>query len=85
MHRKDCCSTCRHCGPGQIPGEGWCRLRELTVTRDLAKYAFCHHWTQKAPSLPSVPEHFSDHTVERQLELGRTGALSPKEDEFSTI
>ena len=85
MLRKDCCSNCRHCGPGQTSGEGWCRLRQLTVTRDLAKYAFCHHWTQKAPSLPSVPDHFSEPLVEKQLELGRTVSTPSKEDEFSMI
>ncbi|WP_320673681.1 metal-binding protein [Prochlorococcus sp. MIT 1341] len=85
MPRNDCCSTCCHCGPGQNPAEGWCRLRQLTVTRDLAKFAFCHHWTQKSPSLPSVQEHFSSPIIERQLDLGRSFSSSSKEDEFSMI
>jgi hypothetical protein len=33
---------------------GWCRLRELAIHPDLAGELWCHHWTARAPRLPTL-------------------------------
>jgi hypothetical protein len=32
----------------------WCRLRELAIHPDLAGELWCHHWTARAPRLPTL-------------------------------
>ncbi len=71
MSTKECCKTCQHCCAGQTTFDGWCRLRQIKVHSEIAPFAFCHHWTKRAPSLPRVPENLTDTAMERQLELGR--------------
>ena len=71
MPAKKCCRTCEHCGSSQAVFDGWCRLRELAVHAEIAPYVFCHHWTQKAPMLPTVKENLIEPCMERQLEFGR--------------
>ena len=75
---KQSCISCRHYGPGQKPAETRCRLRDLVVPDDLAKFAFCHHWTQKATSLPRLDVRSVHGCMDQQLELER--ALSVNEN-----
>ncbi|TCD59005.1 hypothetical protein CWE17_03855 [Synechococcus sp. BS56D] len=51
-----CCHTCLHCtaGASAAADGGWCRLRRLPVHADLARVAWCHHWTARPPSLPRL-------------------------------
>ena len=46
-------------------------MRKLSVHPEIASLAFCHHWTQRAPSLPIIEEKILEVSVDRQLELGR--------------
>jgi len=71
MSTKECCRTCQHCNTTENSIEGWCRLRQLSVSYELAKFALCHHWTEKAPSLPTFDEQPSDVLLDKQLELVR--------------
>ncbi len=73
MPTKECCRTCKHCCNALTVGgsDTWCRMRQITVHPEVASFAFCHHWTKKAPSLPLVDEKGSDSQMDRQLELDR--------------
>ena len=33
---------------------GWCRLRRLPVHGELARVAWCFHWTARPPALPDL-------------------------------
>ncbi len=83
--RKDSCISCRHCAQGQRASENWCRLRNLVVPVELAKFAFCHHWTQRSPSLPRIAEDERISVIDRQLDFGGSLASTSKEDEYSII
>jgi hypothetical protein len=52
---------------------GWCRLRELPIHPDLAGQLWCHHWTARAPRLPTLStgamSHRSVAPSTRQLSL----------------
>ncbi|RZO09570.1 MAG: hypothetical protein EVB08_10655, partial [Synechococcus sp. MED-G135] len=56
-----CCHSCHHCTASTSgasgPVVGWCRLRRLPVHAELARVAWCHHWTARPPSLPQLQEH----------------------------
>ncbi|WP_156777527.1 hypothetical protein [Synechococcus sp. RS9916] len=69
-----CCQSCQHCTASTSgasgPLVGWCRLRRLPVHAELARVAWCHHWTPRAPALPELQG--SDQPLPpsgRQLEL----------------
>ena len=49
------CRSCRHCIPPASSELGWCKLRQLAIHPDLAGELWCHHWTARAPRLPSRP------------------------------
>ena len=38
---------------------------------EIAPIAFCHHWTQRKPSLPILDEMNFESSIDRQLEFGR--------------
>ncbi len=72
MSTKECCRTCKYCCFNQGQSDGWCRLRQINVHKEIVQYALCHHWTQRAPSLPSVKEKAKDVLIDMQLEFSRT-------------
>ena len=37
----------------------------------MASFALCHHWTQCAPSLPSLKEQAIESVLDKQLDFGR--------------
>lgn len=67
------CRGCRHAVPPQEGGMGWCRLRELAIHPDLVGELWCHHWTARAPRLPTLATgtmpHRSAAPATRQLSL----------------
>ena len=71
MSTKESCRTCQHCFAGQTSAHSWCRLRKLTFDLALAQFGLCHHWTEKAPSLPNLSQDNSEGFLEKQLEFGR--------------
>ena len=72
MANKQCCRTCGHCTSLQSGLDYWCRLRKILVPAEISQIAFCHHWTKKSPSLPTVHEKTKDYSMDHQLEIGRT-------------
>jgi len=47
-----CCHSCLHCAASGLAAAaegGWCRLRRLPVHAELARVAWCHHWTARPP------------------------------------
>ena len=70
MSSNEFCSSCRHLVDSQMSSDPWCRIRRISVDEDLAKYAFCHHWTPRNPSLPEIKTG-DDNGIDRQLELGK--------------
>ncbi|QNI80729.1 hypothetical protein SynRS9909_02761 [Synechococcus sp. RS9909] len=52
-----CCHSCLHCAASGLAAAaegGWCRLRRLPVHAELARVAWCHHWTARPPELPRL-------------------------------
>ena len=70
MVKKECCRSCGHCISSANSNFFWCRLRKLKVHTDLASFVFCHHWTQKSPSLPKINDKYFQ--LEKQLDFERT-------------
>ncbi len=68
-----------------MPVEKRCRLRNLVLPAELAKFAFCHHWTRRSPSLPEIKENQVALLNERQLDFSLNLEKSIKQDEFSAI
>ena len=71
MPREETCKTCKHCCVGQVPTDGWCRLRKIRVHREIALFAFCHHWTQRPPVLPNIQESSTSRNIDKQLDFAR--------------
>ena len=71
MATKACCRTCKHCLSGQVALYSLCRLRKIRIHPDMASFALCHHWTQCAPSLPSLKEQAIESVLDKQLDFGR--------------
>ena len=59
------CRGCRHCQPPVDAALGWCRLRQLPIHPDLASDLWCHHWTARAPRLPTFTAHAAQPPVPR--------------------
>ena len=78
MSTKTCCKTCQHCCLGQATSDGWCRLRRIRVHSDIAVFALCHHWTKRAPSLPTFDDKNIDDVSDQQLEFDRDLVVSDK-------
>lgn len=57
MALRPSCRGCRHCVPPSNGGQGWCRLRQLPIHAELAGELWCHHWTARAPRLPTFSVH----------------------------
>ena len=72
MSSNESCSSCQHLVASQMSSAPWCRLRRISVDNDLAKYALCHHWTGRNPSLPKIKtEEIEAIDMDLQLELGK--------------
>ncbi len=72
MSFKECCKNCKHCVAPQVNTSGWCLLRKIQVHPEMAQFAFCHHWSSREPTLPTVGEKYLNH--ETQLDFGKTFA-----------
>ncbi len=71
MLTKESCGNCKHCGFSEKASEGWCRLRDIKVHKEVMQFVFCHHWTKKEPSLPNFKETISKSPTDLQLEFNR--------------
>ncbi len=69
MSFNECCKNCKHCIPGKSSSHGWCALRNIKVHPDIAQFAFCHHWTQREPTLPALQKN--EISIDKQLDFGK--------------
>ncbi len=71
MSPKQCCRNCQHCADSRTELGGWCCLRQLSLHSEVAQFAFCHHWTEREPVLPTLSNSATESSRDLQLELGR--------------
>jgi len=46
-------------------------LRNIRVHHEIASFAFCHHWTNRPPSLPTFHQKKGDSAIDKQLDFER--------------